>query len=366
MSMVCHILSIAGLLLALAGMPAYAVPATGNRVLDEAALQVKAPDQVPIIALTRAGNRLVGVGVHGVIIYSDDNGGDWKQASVPVGVLLTCVSFATPQLGWAAGHFGVILHTADGGATWKEQLNGIQVNHLIQANAAMALAADPNSDTAQRAVRRATFFDANGPNKPFLSILVTDANNATVFGSYRMAVRTTDGGKSWSDLSLNIGDPLSHNLYGVARVGKNIFIAGEAGNDFISTNGGNDFTETTSPSPDGSTMFGAIGTGDGGVMVFGVAGEAYTSHDGGMSWTAVSIDTGQNLTAARMLRSGAIVLAREDGDIYISWDHAKSFIRAPQPVPMALYDLEQAPDGTVIAAGSAGVMTVPASDFDQH
>jgi photosystem II stability/assembly factor-like uncharacterized protein len=355
-----------GLLFCLASSIAYAQVPNGIRVLNQPAIAVKEPGKVTMIALTLAGNRLIGVGVHGVIIYSDNNGVDWKQASVPVGVLLTCVKFATPQVGWAAGQFGIILHSTDGGATWQEQLNGVQVNQLIQDNANAALAANPNSDSAQRAVHRAGFFNADGPNKPFLSILVTDANDATVFGAYRMAVKTNDGGKTWRDWSLKIGDPLSHNLYDAAIVGPAIFIAGESGNDFVSTDGGNSYTEMTSPSPDGSTMFAVIATGDGGVLMFGVAGEAYSSHDDGKTWQQVTIGTGQNLTAARTLRSGTIVLTSEDGNLYVSRDHAKSFARAPQPMPMALYDLEQAPNGAVIAAGSAGVMTVPASDFDQQ
>jgi photosystem II stability/assembly factor-like uncharacterized protein len=355
-----------GLVSGFFGAQAHAQAISGIRVLNQPALAVKAPDKVTIVALARAGKRLVGVGAHGVVIYSDDNGVIWKQASVPVGVLLTCVKFATPQSGWAAGQFGIILHSADAGATWHEQLNGVQVNQLIQANAGAALAANPNSSDAQRAMRRAGFFASDGPNKPFLSILVTDANTATVFGAYRMAVRTTDGGKNWSDWSLKIGDPLSHNLYDVVSVGPQIFIAGEAGNDFVSTDQGDSFTEMPSPSPDGSTMFGVIGTGDGGVLMFGVAGEAYTSHDGGKTWQAVSLGTSRNVTAARTLASGAIVVAAEDGNLYVSHNHAKSFTRAPQPVPMALYDLEQAADGTVIAAGSAGVMAVPAADFGQN
>ncbi len=364
--MLSRISAVIGLLFCLANSTAYAQAASGIRVLNEPAIAVKEPGKVTMIALTLAGNRLIGVGVHGVIIYSDNSGVDWKQASVPVGVLLTCVKFATPQVGWAAGQFGIILHSTDGGATWHEQLNGVQVNQLIQENANAALGANPDSDAAQRAVHRAGFFNADGPNKPFLSILLTDANDATVFGAYRMAVKTNDGGKSWQDWSLKIGDPLSHNLYDAAIAGPAIFIAGESGNDFVSTDGGDSFAEMTSPSPNGSTMFGAIATGDGGVLMFGVAGEAYSSHDEGKTWTSVTTGTGQNLTAARTLRSGAIVLASEDGNLYISRDHAKSFTRAPQPMPMALYDLEQAPDGAVIAAGSAGVMTVPASDFDQQ
>jgi photosystem II stability/assembly factor-like uncharacterized protein len=365
LSIIGRLAVVAGLAVGLAGAPVPAVAATGIPALDQPAIPVKAPSQVTMIALARAGNRLVGVGVHGAIIYSDDNGVTWKQASVPVGVLLTCVAFATPRRGWAAGHYGVVLRTSDGGATWQEQLDGDHVNQLILANANATLAAKPTSDTAQRAVHRAGFFVADGPDKPFLTILASDSNNVTVFGAYRMAVKSADGGKTWSDWSLNIGDPLSHNLYDVARVGGDIFIAGEAGHDFVSTDGGATFAQLASPSLDDSTMFGVVATGDGGVLMFGVAGDAYTSHDAGKTWRAVSMGTAQNLTAARTLSSGAILVAAEDGNLYISRDHAAKFTPLPQPMPMALFDLVQAPNGAVIAGGSGGIMTVPAADLSQ-
>jgi photosystem II stability/assembly factor-like uncharacterized protein len=345
----------------LLGFPA--VAATGIRALDNPAITVKAPGQTTMIAVTRAGDRLVAVGVHGVIIYSDDHGASWTQASVPVGVLLTCVGFADPQHGWAAGQFGVILHTADAGATWQVQLNGNQVNQMIADNANAALQANPNSDTAQRAVHRAGFFTAAGPDKPFLSMLVFDANNVEIFGAYRMTVRTNDGGKTWAEESLNIADPLSHNLYGVAAVGPDVFIAGEAGNDYVSTDGAQHFVETTPPSPNDTTMFGALDTGDGGVLLYGVAGEAYTSHDGGKSWATLNIGTTQNLTAAHALSDGDILLASEDGSLYISHDHAKTFSLLPQSLPMAPFDFVQAKNGDVVVAGSSGMMSLPAQDF---
>ena len=94
-----------------------AAPATGIRALDEGAITVKAPDKVVLIAVARAGNRLVAAGEHGVICYSDDNGITWVQGKVPVDVTLTTVAFVSPTDGWAAGHYGVILHTTDAGAT---------------------------------------------------------------------------------------------------------------------------------------------------------------------------------------------------------------------------------------------------------
>jgi hypothetical protein len=42
---------------------------TGFRALDEAAISVKAPSQIFLAGITRAGGRLIAVGEHDVIIY---------------------------------------------------------------------------------------------------------------------------------------------------------------------------------------------------------------------------------------------------------------------------------------------------------
>ena len=39
----------------------------------------------PLVGITRAGERLVSVGQRGHILYSDDAGKQWTQASVPLG-----------------------------------------------------------------------------------------------------------------------------------------------------------------------------------------------------------------------------------------------------------------------------------------
>ncbi len=248
---------------------------TGIYVLDTASIRVRAPDHVLLEAVARAGDRLVAVGEHGVIIFSDDNGASWMQADVPVGVTLNCVAFATPMLGWVAGHFGVILNTEDGGTTWHTQLNGIQANQLT-LTAAQA-AANPSSPGAPFAMRRAGIFVQGGPNKPFLSLIVLSPQKLIVFGAFRMTMLTLDGGMSWADWSLNIGDALSHNLYAATVSGSDIYVVGEAGLVFRSTDGGNTFPAVASPA--NATLFGVLGIENGAIITFGVAGNIFRSED---------------------------------------------------------------------------------------
>ena len=345
------------------GLSAPALAQTDQTDLRQPAIAVKAPERTFLNAITLAGARLVAVGEHGVIIYSDDQGVTWHQARVPVDVLLNAVAFANAQVGWAVGHFGVILYTADGGKTWQKQLDGNQVNQLALEAAKTATTQNSNLVTTDFALKRASLFLQTGPDKPFLAVAALSPTQAIAVGAYRLADRTTDGGKTWQDTSLNISDRLSHNLYGIAKIGQDIYIAAETGPVFLSKDDGVNFSAVTAPS--GTTLFGVLGTGDGGVLVYGVAGAAYLSHDSGKSWRNVAINTTTNITTGLLLKSGAVLLASESGMLYISRDNGLTFRQVPEMVPMALTGLAQMMDGDVAAVGFNGVNILPAADFAQ-
>jgi photosystem II stability/assembly factor-like uncharacterized protein len=331
---------------------------TGIYFLDTTAIPVKAPDRVLLVAVARVVNRIVAVGEHGVIIYSDDDGISWLQAQVPVDVTLTCIAFATPLLGWAAGHYGVILGTVDGGKTWQEQLNGIEANQLTLVAAQQAETQGSTAPGAPLAVTRANHFVADGPDKPFLSLLVISSLKVIVFGAYRMTMITIDGGRSWNDWSLHIYDQFSHNIYGAAVIGQNYYLTEESGLVFRSKDGGNSFLPTT-PTP-AVTLFGVIGKNENSIIVYGVAGNCFRSTDGCNSWVAINLGTQSNLTAGRVLSSGAILLASEDGGLFASKDEGETFdaVNVVRRVP--IFDIEQAPDDVLVLVGSTGVSTVSA------
>jgi photosystem II stability/assembly factor-like uncharacterized protein len=359
-----RLLLLAGIAQFALSLPAAALQSgarTGIRDLDTPATLVKAPDRVVLIALANAGARLVAVGEHGVIAVSDDNGRIWRQAMTPVDVTLTSVAFADAEHGWAAGHYGVILYTADGGAHWREQLNGVQANQLT-LQAALAAASDGDtSPGAKLAMRRAQHFVDDGPDKPFLTILPLGPQSAIVFGAYRMAMRTDDGGRDWRDWSLHVGDPRSHNLYAAIDSADGIYIAAETGLVFRSSDQGASFPPTAMPG--GASLFAAAPTGNGGIFVCGVAGSAFTSADDGKDWQASNMPTAANLTGARLLASGLLVVAAESGQVFVSRDHGRNFSPLPDIQPMSLYDLTQAANGDLVMVGCSGTATISAAEL---
>lgn len=322
---------------------------------------VRNPTHVTLLAITRAGNRLVAVGVHGVIIYSDDDGLTWRQARVPVSVTLTALSFPTSKEGWAVGHFGIVLHSIDGGKTWQKQLDGMQVNQMAMAAAQKASTGGSTAPGAAYAIRRARHFLNQGPTEPFLTIWAPDAKTAIVFGAYRMADKTTDGGKSWTDWSLHIGDKLSHNIYDATTIGTQICLAAEVGLVFCSSDHGQSFTQL--PPTGEATLLGISPAGAGGLLAYGIAGSAYLSKDDGQTWKSLDFFKKSNITAGTILKSGALVLVDQAGNIFISRDHGDHFSMLPAHESMSLYGLVQAENGNVVLVGSAGVRSLPAYDF---
>lgn len=323
---------------------------------------VRDPAHALLISITKEGNRLVAAGGHGVIVYSDDSGQTWRQASVPVSGTITAVAFATPDDAWAVGAQGIVLHTTDGGKSWTIQLDGAKADALMVAASQQFVAQDPNNPKAVRVSRRAHILTEDGPDRPFLALLALSSQQAVVFGGDRMCDRTSDGGKTWSDCSLDIDDSISHNLYAVTTVGGKIYLVGEAGAAFQSSDGAATFTPISSPAE--STFFGILSSDSSDLLTFGVGGLVYKSSDQAKSWVQSDISTSSDLTSGTVLKSGKVVVISEAGEIFLSSNGGGSFKQLPLNVGMALFDLTQAPNGDVVFVGSDGVRVEKISAFN--
>jgi photosystem II stability/assembly factor-like uncharacterized protein len=230
--------------------PAAAAPL--GEALARPAAMVRAPARVVLLAATRAGERLVAVGERGVIVTSDDEGAQWRQVPCPTSVTLTAVRFSDARHGVAVGHGGVVLATDDGGNSWTLRLDGRRAAEfaLAQANTP-ALRAD-----AERLA-------ADGPDKPFLDVLMWDAQRWLVAGAYGLAFETRDAGRTWSSWMGRLPNPRALHWYMVRRQGDTLLLAGEQGLLAKSTDGGAKFTPLVSPYRACAAMSGARSMGEG-------------------------------------------------------------------------------------------------------
>lgn len=315
------------------------------------ALPEQNPSRAQLVAITTAGERLVAVGERGIIIYSDDDGKQWQQASVPVSYALTAVSFSGEEHGWAVGHSGVILHSSDGGETWKVQFDGNDANKAWlkfmkkrvatlqeQVDAAkpadpaqQAAATDPEQpdlalqlEDAQYAVEDAEDAIKTGPNDPFLDVWFSDEKNGFAVGAYGLLYRTSDGGLKWRIQADKIDNPDRYHYYSIATgTDGTLYLSGEAGILYRSKNGGDKWE--TLPTPYDGSLFGTIVAADQSVLTFGLRGNIFRSDDQGDSWQQVTSDSAASLYGGTRLANDHIMLTGSGGAILESRDNGQTF-----------------------------------------
>lgn len=352
-----RVLQLSGLLLAFAlpWAPSCFAQASLHRlavgdVLDSPASQVPNPQKAVYTALARAGERLVAVGERGLILLSDDNGQQWRQAQVPVSVGLTAVQFADARTGWAVGHAGVVMATRDGGEHWAVQLDGRQAAQLELDAARQALPDATDEDAAQARLDTAARIAAEEPDKPFLALAASDADNVLVVGAYGLALRSTDGGAHWHSVMGRIDNPDGLHLYAVARQGDSWVLAGEQGYLARSADG-EDFHQLTSPY--GGSLFTLAPRGDGALLIGGLKGHAFVLPAGAEEADALPTLAPVSFSDAITLTDGRVLLANQAGGVFASSPGglAPAFESLRKPVSAAV----EAADGSLVFAGFTGL-----------
>lgn len=328
-----------GLTLAAAGhaLPLFAEPAVQSPKALGAAM----------LAVDRAGSRLVAVGERGTVLLSDDHGSTWRQAASPVRITLTALHFADERAGWAVGHQGVILHTQDGGEHWSVQLDGVRAAQLIEE------AARDGDERRQRTARR---FVEEGPDKPFFDVAFADARHGVAVGAYNLAFRTANGGSTWTPIDLSEVNPKARHLYAVRTAPGQVFIAGEQG--LLLKSDGTEARFEALASPYKGSFFGLLRTRSGALIAHGLRGHAFRSNDGGQKWEPLTTGTPATLTASAESADGAVVLLGQAGDLLRSGDGGRRFDRTPAQPPLPAAGLVATADGHWVVATLRGMRRI--------
>lgn len=322
-------------------------------LLATPAAQDQRADHAMLLALTRAGDRLVAVGERGIVLLSDNNGVNWRQSrAVPSSVALTAVSFVNNDQGWAVGHAGVVLHSADGGETWSKQLDGNQAAQLELQGAQAQSATDPEG--AKRRLDAAQRLVADGADKPFLSVYFADPQHGLVVGAYGLAMLTDDAGAHWRSVGSELDNAGGMHLYAILGDSHNVVIAGEQGLLLRSPELGKAFSHVQSPYH--GTWFGAVRVAPGQDLIFGLKGNAWRV-DEGTQWQSVETEEHSSITSGKKLADNSLVLVSEGGRLMQSEDQGRHFQRlaAAGLDGSSITDVAQAADGALVLTGPRGV-----------
>lgn len=304
--------------LAVLGAAAVAAPAPLAAVPAAAAVNA---DKAMMLGLARAGKAIVGVGDHGIVLRSEDEGASFSQAkSVPVSSMLTAVHFIDDCHGWAVGHWGAILATDDAGQTWRVQ----------------------RLDTAE--------------DRPLFAVHFLDAQRGVAVGLWSLVLTTADGGKSWQ--SRELAPPpgarrADLNLQALFADDKGVlYAAAERGYVLRSEDAGASWSYL-STGYNGS-FWGGIALSSDVLLVGGQRGNVYRSGDAGRTWQHVDIGSQSSVTG--FARRGQAVLAVGlDGLQALSHDDGASFTPAQRADRLSLTAALATQDGAWITASRAGV-----------
>ena len=335
-------------------------------VLTSPATHVAAPAKAVLIGSARAGDRVVAVGERGVIVFSDDNGQSWQQASVPVSVSLVAVQFVDARRGWAVGHFGVVLSTVDGGENWSLQLTGAEAAEIELTAAQGAKASASDADLAELRMANAERLVADGPDKPFLALHFVDANRGVVAGAYGILFATQDGGTTWRSLIGQAENPSAVHIYAIAQKDQHWFLVGEQGYLARSTDDGQTFMQLESPYS--GSFFTAIVRADGELLVAGLKGRAYTSIDDGESFQELKGAAASSFGSSIQMANGAVLLANQAGGLFVSsMGKDDTLTTLGKPLGLPVSSIVETADGGLVASGFAGIshVTNPASGIQE-
>ncbi|RJG04483.1 glycosyl hydrolase [Noviherbaspirillum sedimenti] len=335
-------------------LPLAASAATFQDVLDTPAKESALAARSLLNGVVGAGKRVVAVGQRGHIVYSDDQGKSWRQASVPVSSDLLAVTFSSPQKGWAVGHDGVVLHTADGGANWVKQLDGSSAAKVLESFYAKQAATGELGSSEQSAalVEEVARLARQGAETPFLDVWFADDNTGFIVGAFNLIFRTGDGGKTWEPWFHRTENPTRMHLYAIRQVGGALYISGEQGLVLKLDEAGKRFAAMDTGYR--GTYFGVNGNKDA-VVVFGLRGNAYRSIDGGRQWAKIETGLQDGITGATTCGANRLVLISQSGRMLASDDAGERFrpVKLAQPGPASA--IACVSGDVVVIAGPRGV-----------
>ncbi|POF42399.1 hypothetical protein B0D71_13330 [Pseudomonas laurylsulfativorans] len=288
--------------------------------LDQPVAGVRQADKKPMRDIAKAGKRLVAVGDNGIIIFSDDQGLNWTQASVPVGVDLNAVFFADDQRGWAVGHGAVILRSTDAGASWTKQLDGRGLEAIIveyfKGNSGL------DEQSASSYLSAILNMTRPGPAQFFMGVWFDSAGNGFAVGPFGLIMASRDGGETWQPWNTQIDNNDLLHLTSIREVDGALFITGERGRVWRQDSRTKRFVASETGYE--GTLFGLTG-GSGNLLAYGLRGHVFRSVNGGHSWSAVTSDFKGSVTAGAALERGGFVLVSQSAQAAISSNGGATF-----------------------------------------
>lgn len=303
---------------ALLTAPACSAVALSADSLDVPAQQVDEHMPAPLLSVATAGKAIIGVGLHGLIQRSIDEGRTWQQVASPVSSDLVQVRFRDERHGWIVGHDSVVLHTTDGGDSWQVQLDGRRLLTLL--NAYYGPLAEQGDEAAAEMLKEVAMAASTSATPdvlaaPFLDVMFDQHGSGYAVGAFGMLLHSTDDGQSWQPWIERSDNDRRMHLYGLAEHAGTFYIAGEQGLLLRLDAQQQRFVKIDTPYT--GTYFG-VRAYDGLLLAHGLRGNLLASRDDGQNWQPVA--TRLNSSLVSIVEQGDALIVVSQGGQLVSVD----------------------------------------------
>ncbi|RJF92351.1 WD40/YVTN/BNR-like repeat-containing protein [Noviherbaspirillum saxi] len=359
-----RLLSLLTLLPVLAGLPrqsaAQSLVSTRGDIedsLDVPARRVNGASQRPLMAVHALGDRLVAVGMRGLILVSQDGGRNWTQSDVPVQSDLVAIHFRTANKGWAVGHDGVVLHSVDGGSSWIKQFDGRKAGNALVEHYTRRI--QQGQKGLQLYLAQVELNFKRGQSVPYLGVWFRDANSGYAVGPFGTLIETNDGGNTWLPALDKIDNDSFLHLNALHEVDRQVYIPAEKGTLFRLNRAAGRFHDIRT-GYEGS-FFGVVGHGRS-LLAYGLRGTIYRSTDDGMSWSSLPRAVNGTYTGGIYVsKCDVFVLSTSEGDLVTVDVQSGHTERIGKPSNAMITSLAALPDGSIAYTGMGGVAKISAN-----
>jgi photosystem II stability/assembly factor-like uncharacterized protein len=235
------------------------------------------------------------VGTGGFITKTTDGGATWTSQTSPTAQDLNTVFASDVNRAYAVGNAGSLIKSNFNGSAWISRTSNTTQNlrdaDFFSATQGWVVG---DSETVVRTVDSANWgvlpggwtAEASGIGDTVLAVHFFDGNNGYAVGRNGQALRTTDGGDSWSVLASGKNKPFR----GVAALAALTVVAvGDSGIIRRSTNGGGAWTTITPTTPTTDSLRAVNFTSATAGYAVGDGGSVRVTTDGGATWTAKQV-----------------------------------------------------------------------------
>jgi len=301
------------------------------------------PEDADVRCLAAIGRSVIAGLDDGGVFLSKDSGATWKTANsgLPDDVSVQCLAASGEKLYLATPYDGMYLST-DSGTTWTkvhtDWSDRADVEFLAASGQVLLADLDGQSYLSIDGGATWTKLEFGQPDNEDVKILCFASNGARLFIGTALAgvLRSDDLGVTWKPV--NSGFPSEADITGLARIGKDLFVATREwpgrGNVLLRADGRASWEPAGSGLPPETDIncLAAAGTN----LVVGTDKGIFLSENRGQSWTLAGPDQPDPPRVSSIEVIGTRVFAGTDRGVFLSTNRGRTWSAANSGLPKSI------------------------------